>query len=202
MFRLDAQVLNLALSLELLERAFYERGLSRYSKEAFKKAGYPAWVRGRFEQIYEHEKTHVQFLESALTAAGAEYVKPCEYALCVFSTCFFFVFRSLMLPSSFSSTDNSPREFIDLSEALEIVGTSAYTGAIQYISNDVSHFVSSFKVYTDTFTNRVTPLLLPLSLQQKHVTPRGSTQQFVNKTRGTPRLRYVHCSSFLYLSFS
>ena len=81
---LDVEVLNFALSLELLEREFYKRGLSRYSKEDFKKAGYPAWVRGRFEQIYEHEKTHVQFLESALTAAGADYVKPCEYILCVF----------------------------------------------------------------------------------------------------------------------
>ena len=83
---LDTQGLNFALSLELLEREFYKRGLSRYSKEDFKKAGYPAWVRGRFEQIYEHERTHVQFLESALTAAGAEYVKPCEYNLCVFFT--------------------------------------------------------------------------------------------------------------------
>lgn len=34
------------------------------------------------------------------------------------------------------SNDNSPHEFIDLSEALETAGTSAYTGAIQYISND------------------------------------------------------------------
>ena len=85
-------MLNLALSLELLEREFYKRGLSRYSKEDFKKAGYPAWVRGRFEQIYEHEKTHVQFLESALTAAGAEYVKPCEYILCVHLPLFFLMF--------------------------------------------------------------------------------------------------------------
>ncbi|KAF8800079.1 hypothetical protein BYT27DRAFT_7263222 [Phlegmacium glaucopus] len=110
----DAQVLNFALSLELLERAFYEYGLSRYSKEDFKKAGYPDWVRARFEQIFEHEKTHVQFLESALTAAGDEYVKPCEYTF----------------------DDKSPYDFINLSEALETVGTSAYTGAIQYISND------------------------------------------------------------------
>lgn len=110
----DAQVLNFALYLELLEQAFYEHGLSRYSKEEFKKAGYPAWVRGRFEQICEHEKTHVQFLESALTAAGAEFVQPCEYIF----------------------TENSLREFIDLSEAMETVGTSAYTGGIQYITND------------------------------------------------------------------
>lgn len=88
---LDTQLLNLALSLELLEKQFYKHGLSRYSREDFKKAGYPEWVRGRFEQIYEHEKTHVQFLESALTAAGAEYVKPCEYILCAFLTSFFSV---------------------------------------------------------------------------------------------------------------
>ena len=89
---IDAEILNLALSLELLERAFYERGLSRFSKEDFKKAGYPDWVRGRFEQIFEHEKTHVQFLESALTTAGDDYVKPCEYILYVsfffLSSCF------------------------------------------------------------------------------------------------------------------
>lgn len=42
------------------------------------------------------------------------------------------------------STDNSPREFIDLSEALETAGTSAYTGAIQYISNDVGLSYSFF----------------------------------------------------------
>jgi hypothetical protein len=39
----DAQILNFALSLELPEGEFYKR----------KKADYPAWVRGRFEQIYE-----------------------------------------------------------------------------------------------------------------------------------------------------
>jgi hypothetical protein len=37
-----------------------------------------------------------------------------------------------------SSADNSPREFIDLSEALETVGTSAYAGAIEYLSDNVS----------------------------------------------------------------
>ena len=44
----------------------------------------------------------------------------------------------------FSSPDNSLHEFIDLSEALETVGTSAYTGAIQYITNDVQVFLILF----------------------------------------------------------
>jgi hypothetical protein len=83
-------------------------------------AGYSVWVRGRFEQIYEHEKTHVQ---SALTAAGIEYA--------TMSCAFFFLTSSFVV----SSVDNSPREFIDSSEALETVGTSGYAGAIQYPSN-------------------------------------------------------------------
>lgn len=49
----------------------------------------------------------------------------------------------LLMLSTFS-TDNSPHEFIDLSEALETAGTSAYTGAIQYISNDVGLSYSFF----------------------------------------------------------
>ncbi|KAF8804845.1 hypothetical protein BYT27DRAFT_7258755 [Phlegmacium glaucopus] len=57
---------------------------------------------GCFEQIF--------VLESALTAAGTEYVKPCEYTF----------------------DDKSPYDFVDLSEALETVGTSVYTGAIQW----------------------------------------------------------------------
>lgn len=101
-----------------------------------------------------------------------------------------------------SSADNSPREFIDLSEALETVGTSAYAGAIQYLSNDVGlPYVLLYNLHWYV-TNRVTPLLLPLSSQQKHVTPRGSTQQCVNKTLGTPHLRYVYIVLLAICHFS
>ncbi|KAF8815847.1 hypothetical protein BYT27DRAFT_6652894 [Phlegmacium glaucopus] len=62
------EVHNFALSLELLERACCEYGVLRYSNIQIGS--------GCLEQIFEHEKTHVQFLESALTAAGTEYVKP------------------------------------------------------------------------------------------------------------------------------
>ena len=46
--------LNAQFDYLVQEREFYKRGLSRFSKEDFKKAHYPAWVRGRFEQIYDN----------------------------------------------------------------------------------------------------------------------------------------------------
>ncbi|KAF8803460.1 hypothetical protein BYT27DRAFT_7260201 [Phlegmacium glaucopus] len=54
----------------------------------------------------------IPFLESALTAAGAEYVKCCEYAF----------------------DDKFLYDCVNLSETLETVGTRAHTGVIQYIS--------------------------------------------------------------------
>ena len=54
------------------------------------------------------------------------------------------MFSDVMTSFSTFSNDNSPEEFIDLSEALETAGTSAYTGAIQYISNDVGLLYTFF----------------------------------------------------------
>ena len=78
---LAAGVLIIALNLEYLENDFYRTALGKFSQEDFNKAGYPPWVRNRFEQIAEHEKTHVDFLVSALSAAGAPVPQPCEYGL-------------------------------------------------------------------------------------------------------------------------
>jgi hypothetical protein len=39
----------------------------------------PAWVRERLTEIASHEKTHVDFLTTALKAAGATPVQPCTY---------------------------------------------------------------------------------------------------------------------------
>ncbi|KAK7018217.1 protein rds1 [Favolaschia claudopus] len=109
----DPQVLNFALTLEHLEATFYKQGLDKFSADAFKAAGFSDWVRNRFEQIQAHEAEHVTFLSTALKSAGADAVAPCEY--------------NFPMPDVHS--------FIATSMILEAVGSAAYTGGAQLISN-------------------------------------------------------------------
>jgi len=106
----DNAVLNFALTLEHLENAFYIEGLAKYDEKAFADAGFSPFVRGRFTQIAQHEKTHVAFLSTAL---GDNATKPCQY--------------------SFPHTD--VKSFVALSQALEGVGVTAYSGAARFITN-------------------------------------------------------------------
>ncbi|KAI0922731.1 hypothetical protein AcV5_009628 [Taiwanofungus camphoratus] len=106
----DTNILQYALTLELLENAFYTGALGTYDAQAFADAGFPPWVRGRFEQISEHEQTHVAFLTSALGNAAPQ---PCTY--------------------SFPYSD--PQGFVALAMAIEGVGASAYLGASKFLSD-------------------------------------------------------------------
>lgn len=132
---LDIEVLNFALTLEHLESAFYTEGLKKYNQHDFIKAGLPDWARGRFEQIAKHEATHVKFLEAAL---GDQAVKPCEYNLYIHLSC---INDSVCLPIIFLySGDTDIKAFVGFSAMVETVGTSAYTGAAQLITNKVGSF--------------------------------------------------------------
>ena len=72
------QILQYALTLEHLEDAFYKEALAKFDEAAFTHAGLPAFARGRFVQIAEHEATHVTALTAAL---GPDAVAPCTYSL-------------------------------------------------------------------------------------------------------------------------
>ena len=80
--QLDTSILQFALSLELLENAFYSGGLAKYDEDDFANAGFESWVRGRFEQIAAHEAEHVAFLQAAL---GSSAPQACTYSLYVLS---------------------------------------------------------------------------------------------------------------------
>jgi hypothetical protein len=59
---LDIDILSYALTLELLENAFYSGALANFSQDDFQNAGLPRWARARFEQVAVHEATHVATL--------------------------------------------------------------------------------------------------------------------------------------------
>jgi hypothetical protein len=107
---IDTTVLNFALTLEHLEATFYAGGLSQFDEAAFEAAGFPDWVRGRINQIGNHEASHVSFLATAL---GDSATQACSY--------------------NFPYTD--PASFVALATILEQVGSSAYTGAAQLLTN-------------------------------------------------------------------
>lgn len=65
----DGIILNYALTLEYLERKFYQEALQKFSRDDFKKAGFADPFYDNLLEIYEDEKTHVTVIDGALKAA-------------------------------------------------------------------------------------------------------------------------------------
>ena len=112
----DDTVLNFALTLEYLEADFYAEALQKFDAKAFADAGFPAWVRGRFVEIGQHESAHVEFLQNAL---GSKATRKCSYRLYDLST--FWGLRMLNI-CAYSSPYTDPKSFAALSQVLEGVG--------------------------------------------------------------------------------
>ncbi|BGP13400.1 hypothetical protein JCM10213_008559 [Rhodosporidiobolus nylandii] len=109
----DVTVLNFALTLEHLEAKFYADAISRFNASAFESAGFPG-VYDVVKQVGADEAAHVDFLTSALSAAGATPVQACNY--------------------TFPGAEDV-KGFLALSQVIEGVGVSAYLGAAGSINN-------------------------------------------------------------------
>ena len=105
--RVSADILNYALTLEHLEDKFYREGLSNFTVADFAAAGFDETFYNNIKETSLDETTHVSFLTTALTAAGATPVAECTY--------------------DFGVTD--VKSFIATASILEGVGVSAYLGA-------------------------------------------------------------------------
>ncbi|KAK6226939.1 hypothetical protein QIS74_00494 [Colletotrichum tabaci] len=108
----DSTILNYALALEYLERAFYGEGLKNYTEAEF--CEYAGEVGEKFYKnlriIYEDEKTHVDYIQKALGA-------------------------SAIAEPSFSFPVTDAESFLALASILEGVGVSAYLGAAGVIAD-------------------------------------------------------------------
>jgi Ferritin-like domain len=113
----DVDILNFALTLEHIENAFYNQGLSKFKQEDFVNAGFPDWTYGRLKQIASHEAAHTEFLEKIL---GDKATKPCSYKLSVILGGSDFA-RRWLTAYPYSPYDD-PKSFVTLSHALEVIG--------------------------------------------------------------------------------
>ena len=99
----DSVILNYALTLEYLERKFYQEALANYTQADFVAAGFADPFYTNLKEIYMDEQTHVSFLSGALEAAGYTPTVELQY--------------------TFPATD--VMSFVTLSSVLEGVGVSA-----------------------------------------------------------------------------
>lgn len=107
----DLDVLNYALTLEHLENAFYQQGITNFTVKDFHDM--PNNTFSEFQRISDHEKIHVETLISVINASyPGKAVPPCAY--------------------SFGVTTVS--QFIETARALERTGVSAYLGRVADIN--------------------------------------------------------------------
>lgn len=104
-------VLNYALTLEHLEAAFYRDGLAAIGEDGIAGLGFQPGVFAWLSEIGAHEAAHVTALTDVITQLGGTPVQEATY--------------------DFGYTDAA--SFLQVAQALEDTGVSAYNGAAPYL---------------------------------------------------------------------
>ena len=135
-FESDLDILNYALTLEILESTFYEQGLDEFSDKDFEEAlgdegdggkdeestpiansrgGSARSIRDRIVEIAEHEQEHVDTLTQTITDLGFAPVEGGDF--------------------DFGDAFDDVEAFLETAQALENTGVSAYLGAAPAITD-------------------------------------------------------------------
>ncbi|KAF5349106.1 hypothetical protein D9756_009516 [Leucocoprinus leucothites] len=109
----DTMILNFELAISQLENAFYDEGLRRFDQNAFRRAGFPNFARGRFREIQQHEREHTDFLREAVRESGADTINRCRYRFPL----------------------ENPRTFARASLDISTIVAAAFTGALGHLEN-------------------------------------------------------------------
>ncbi|KAK7043167.1 hypothetical protein VNI00_008521 [Paramarasmius palmivorus] len=160
----DIDVLNFALTLEHLEATFYHDALANFTADDFAAAGYPDWVRKRFTEVAAHEKTHVDGITAVIKGLNGTATEKCTY--------------------NFPYSD--PKGFVALSAILETVGSSAYSGAAQFITDKASFFLYNLhcrRAYP-RYQTYLTVAATILSVEARHSSWVESSVQLANPWSG------------------
>ncbi|KLU92282.1 hypothetical protein MAPG_11228, partial [Magnaporthiopsis poae ATCC 64411] len=109
----DVDILQFALTLELLEASFYQQGFAKFPQSDFQALGLTPQQITDLQGVGTSEQTHVSLLQGAIAQAGVKPVQACEY--------------------NFGFTD--AKGMVGTASVLESVGVSAYLGAAPLVAD-------------------------------------------------------------------
>lgn len=153
-FASAVDVLNYALTLEHLEAAFYQDGLASIGAAGITGLGFQQSVFDALSEIGAHEMAHVETLTQVITQLGGEPVAEAIY--------------------DFGYADAAG--FLQVAQALEDTGVSAYQGAAQYLIDEDDLLTAALTIHgvearhaaylgllnaTSPFPEAVNPTLTP-----------------------------------------
>jgi hypothetical protein len=154
MFASPVDVLNYALTLEHLEAAFYRDGLASIGEAGITALGFQPSVYETLLTIGDNEAAHVAALTQVITDLGGEPVAEAVY--------------------DFGYTDAAG--FLQVAQALEDTGVSAYQGAAQFLIDEDELLTAALTIHgnearhaaylalvngTNPFPEAVNPTLTP-----------------------------------------